>query len=101
MYFSFRLSGVFLMVRLGFWVSRIKTTEVKCSHLVRSRVSGSYMRCSWEPKYLPEGVPLRFPPKVTTLACAHTGSRSLSVAHTEGRGEATSLCGGASQRVVL
>lgn len=55
------------MVRLGFWVSRIKTTEVKCSHLVRSRVSGSYMRCSWEPERLAEGVLLRFPYKLNLL----------------------------------
>lgn len=86
---QFRLSGSFLMMRLGFWVSRIKTTEVKCSHLVRSRVSGSYMRCSWEPKYLAEGVPLRVLPKVTASACAHFGSKSPSVAHTEGGEEAT------------
>ena len=34
MFFSFELSGVFLMVRLGFWISGIKTTEVTGSHLV-------------------------------------------------------------------
>ena len=77
------------MVRLGFWVSRIKTTEVKCSHLVRSRVSGSYMRCSWEPRYLAEGVLLRFLPKFTASGCAHFRRKSLSVAHTEVGEEAT------------
>lgn len=67
--FSFRSSDVFLMVRLGFWVLGTKTMEVKCcSHSIRSRVSGSYMTCSWEPEHPAEGCRSGCPCKGTAPA---------------------------------